>query len=270
HSFYFVPLEAENRVIGYLGIDNPQKNQGNLLLLDAVCPLLLHETLNRQVQERQAYLSTHDPLTGLLNRNSFMQYKAALREETLISLGIAVININGLRTINTRYSREFGDNVLCSTADAMCSCFCADRIHRFSGDEFLAVCENLTQSAFLDRVEQFRGKLQKLYPSCASIGAVWADSGIHLDTLLNHADEHMMVEKQAYYKHSGSRAKGHDPAILRTLLRELESHHYLMYLQPKADIATGRIVGAEALVRYMDPVVGLLGPNKFVPSLEKE
>ncbi len=79
----------------------------------------------------------------------------------------------------------------------------------------------------------------------------------------------MYVNKQEYYS-KNMESYVHSPTLLKKLLSSLLNQEYMIYLQPKMDLRTGRIFGAEVLVRYNDKIDGVTEPNKFIPILEKE
>lgn len=265
----FALTGADGLVLGYLGLDHPERQFNRQELLEPVCQFLSNELTKRLMQEKQKYLSYHDSLTGLLNRNSFVDYSRSLREESLISLGVVSVDINGLKRMNSRYGNRFGDEMVRRTARCMKEAFAGGSVYRFAGDEFLAVCENLAHEAFVSQITVLRG-LMADPAGCISIGYVWSDEDIRLDSMMIHADEKMLIAKKEYYKTLDTMTKGYDPVLFKNLKTGMERNAFKMFLQPKAQIQTGDIVGAEALVRCYDPEAGLLGPDKFVPMLEKE
>lgn len=263
-------LDSENKIIAYLGVDNPSRNRGRLEFLTALRQFLSSNLSRRLIEQEQAYLSNHDELTGLWNLHSFQKYQQSLQEESLISLGVAAVDINGLKRINNHYGHTFGDDVIRQTARMLQDIFAEGRAYRFAGDEFLVVCENLSLEKFEQHISELREQMQMIYPDCLSIGHAWADSEIHLSSLMAHSDERMLVAKQTYHKDLSVLTKGHDPLLRQNLQRDIEQGVFRLFLQPKADVTTGRIVGAEALVRGYRPESGLIAPDKFVPMLEKE
>ncbi len=90
-----------------------------------------------------------------------------------------------------------------------------------------------------------------------------------LEHAITRADERMLLAKQEYYRSSQNIAKHYDPAMLKKLLKDIQDGRYHMFLQPKAEISTCRIVGAEALVRYIDSDGKIVGPAQFIPQLEQ-
>ena len=83
------------------------------------------------------------------------------------------------------------------------------------------------------------------------------------------ADERRQIAKQNYYQTANGEGPYQDPTLLQELLNTIESNCFCMYLQPKADISTLKITGAEALVRLHHPTFGIVYPDKFISALEK-
>lgn len=216
------------------------------------------------------YLRLHDSLTGLYNRQRYLEYKGELREEGLISLGVASFDINGLKGLNSRYGYDYGDEIVKLVADTLREGLGSrGQIYRFSGDEFLAVCENITRDAFVKAVKGIQRKADEMVPGSLSAGYAWADRDINLDVMARHADERMILAKQDYRQNLDKATKSYDPALLRELMSYIRRGCFSMFLQPKAEAREGRIIGAEALVRFSHPKYGLIQPVKFVPQLEE-
>ncbi len=269
-SFQVVSMDkVHNGISGYIGVENGARHMERTTVLHFVRHFVGYEIMRRRLHEKQEYLSYHDALTGLENRNSFLSYRDSLSEDTLISLGVVSADINGLKQLNTQYGHDYGDYMVKFTGRVMREKFKGGRIFRFAGDEFLAVFENLSQKAFSDCVEDMRVLMEASYPSSISLGAVWTDTEMSLEHAITRADERMLLAKQEYYRSSQNIAKHYDPAMLKKLLKDIQDGRYHMFLQPKAEISTCRIVGAEALVRYIDSDGKIVGPAQFIPQLEQ-
>lgn len=266
-SSYFIATLSEGKYpIGYIGIDNPKANTGDRVLLNALRYILSSELTKYRLQEKQQYLSCHDELTGVLNRYSFREYREELEEEGLISMGVVSIDINGLKKLNRKHGNSYGDDIVRYLAMVMGEVFTHWRIYRLAGDEFLIICENISSDAFHQKTDELKERLGK---AChVSIGSAWNNVDIHLDTLINSADEKRIIAKQNYYNETGGDSGRHNEEIRKNLIFSLEQNQFSIYMQPKVDSRTGNACGAEALIRYQDSVAGLVPPGKFVPYLE--
>ena len=265
-SYFLATLDEKNFSVGYIGIDNPRRNTSDVTVINTLRYVLANELTKRRLQDKQHFLSYHDGLTGVLNRNSYKEYCENLSEEGLISLGIISLDINGLKEINRAHGNAYGDDIVRSIAHALEEDFPFSRVYRFTGDEFLVVCENISYASFRQRLRKLKERCQDI---CSiSIGSAWSDADIHLDSLLHNADEQRMIAKQSYYDGHMPDSKRWNGETRKDLLDKLKKHLFCIYLQPKIDARDGRLYGAEALVRYQHPQEGLVMPMKFIPSLE--
>ncbi len=232
-SFYASLLEAGADTTGLLLVDNPAGNIDELGLLETVNHFLENEICRYQLQEELEYLSYHDSLTDLLNRNSYAEYCRNIQEESLISLGVLSVDINCLKMMNQAYGNKFGDEIISYLADMLKEVFRQDRIYRMNGDEFIVVSENCTQESFAEKIELLKQKCQR---GCnISLGYTWSDQDFALDILIKHADERRAIMKQAYYNERDD-DKEMNASIRRSLLKSLASNEFKVYLQPKLDI----------------------------------
>lgn len=266
-SLRALPFTIHNRLSGYIGLDNPAAHKDDLSLLDSLSYFIMNEVSKRRMQARLHSMSYHDALTGLPNRNSYIEYLA--QERQLRSLGVAVADINGLKHINENHGHEAGDRTIRQTSSILCRHFDERTIFRLSGDEIVILAENLSREEFIEKIRALKEELNRDWDG-VTLGYTWSDMDINVKQLVNHADELMYIEKQSYYKRSASSSKHHDPVAISRLRHAIDAGCFEMYLQPKADIRTGKISGAEALVRLHHPQHGLLQPIDFVPTLEKE
>ena len=110
-STLLVPLVIDEKVVGYLGVDNYTKNESNKGLLNSIEHFISSELTRKRVLEKQQYLSEHDILTGLYNRNMYDSYCLELKTDSLLSLGIVYTSVNGLKVINERFGLVYGNSI---------------------------------------------------------------------------------------------------------------------------------------------------------------
>lgn len=252
--------------IGFIGIDNPRSNTDNTAILTAIRYFLSNELIKRRHKEKQEFLSYHDELTGVFNRNSYKEYCISLREEGLISLGVVSVDINGLKDINQVHGNVYGDNIIQIIASIMETEYPAARVYRFTGDEFLLICENISQESFGVRLKKMKERMQEV--CSVSIGSAWTDIDINLDFLITSADERRRIAKQNYYSEQQFDTGRRNAGVVKDLLKEIAQNNFTIYLQPKVNALDNSICGAEALVRYVDEKRGVVPPGKFIPYLE--
>lgn len=265
-SYFLATLDEKNFSVGYIGIDNPRRNTDDITVINTLRYVFANELTKRRLQDKQQFLSYHDGLTGVLNRNSYKEYSENLSEEGLISMGILSLDINGLKEINRTHGNACGDDLVRSIARALEEEFPFSRVYRFTGDEFLVVCENISYDSFRLRLRKLKERSREI--CSVSIGSAWSDADIHLETLMRNADEQRMIAKQSYYDGHASDSRRWNGETQRDLLEKLDQNLFCIYLQPKVDARDNRLYGAEALVRYHHPEEGLIPPMKFIPPLE--
>ncbi|MCI9576789.1 MAG: EAL domain-containing protein [Clostridiales bacterium] len=266
HSFYAIALIDCGRVIGHIAVINPKEYLGQFDLLESLSYFLISELIKRTMQENQDFLAYHDGLTGLLNRESYYNYIHSIQEDTLSSMGVLVVDINGMRAINKKYGLEYGDELLKNVANILKASFDSDYVYRFIGDEFLVLSQDIAYNDFIKKVEIVRQKIDEFYSNMVSFGHTWSNSGISISRMMQHADEMIALEKSAYYTEIH---QNHYSNLRNRLNISLRNHQFQIYLQPKIDLATQEVYGAEALVRYIDPKFGVMAPDKFLPQFEE-
>lgn len=267
NSYMLATLDEKNYSVGYIGIDNPKRNTGDTTVINTLRYVLTNELAKRRLQDKQQYLIYHDELTGVLNRNSFKEYRENLSEEGLISIGVVSLDINGLRGINHVWGNAYGDDIVYRLASILEGEFSFSRVYRFSGDEFLIVCENISMDSFRRHVEKLKERSSDI--CSVSMGSAWSDTDIQLDSLIHNADEQRMIAKQKYYDERETDSKRWNGDIRKDLLESMKAGYFCIFLQPKFDSRSDRLYGAEALIRCFHPTDGLVMPMKFVPHLEQ-
>lgn len=255
----------------------------------AICGLLVAAALaeRHESEMRLDKLANHDPLTGLPNRTYFQVYlehaiSQCARKGGQVSL--LFIDLDRFKHINDSRGHEIGDEVLRIIADRLGVTLRGDDfVARLGGDEFAVVMSHPKTLRAASRVAQ---KLietltepfkldNHTYTVSASIGiSVYPDDASDANTLLRQAD---MAMYKAKLKRSGfeyfsddMNAAAHEQLIIENgIRRALRNDDFALLYQPKVDLRTGRMVGMEALIRWMTPGgTGIVGPDKFIPVAE--
>lgn len=268
-SLSAAPLMKQEKIIGFLGVDNPTENVEDLSLLRNVCGFVLDEMERRRLIEELERASYTDLLTGVSNRNCYIKKLSQLSHHTLHTLGVIYIDINGMKKLNDNFGHEYGDRVIQDVADILYARAKSDA-YRVGGDEFVVLCENTKQEDFQSLAESLRRDFEESRDFEVSIGCTWKDHDISVDDEIMRADDLMYAQKQGYYHtilHGGEYTRA---GIATEILREIADCRFVVYYQPQICLKTGRIIGAEALIRKRDESGRLIPPDQFVPYYERE
>jgi diguanylate cyclase (GGDEF)-like protein/PAS domain S-box-containing protein len=239
----------------------------------------------QQAIEHQA---THDNLTGLANRTLLhdrIGQAIAFARRSNRCVAVMLLDLDHFKHVNDAYGHSAGDDLLKEVAARLRACVReSDTVSRLGGDEFVIVLADLVQAEDVDHIAQ---KITDAMARPVAIGdreayvgasigiSLFPRDGEHGETLLRNADIAMYRVKE----HGRNSVRLFSPematmAIERVdmegaLRRAIERRELLLYYQPKIDLATRRIVGAEALVRWQHPQIGLVHPNEFIPLAEE-
>ena len=229
-------------------------------------------------------LAYEDTLTGLMNRTAFgSALSEALRDADGAPIGVAVINLHRFRRINEHLGYSVGDAVLTEIAARIAAVpSVRSAVARLAADQFaaftrLADREGLHAwgtSLLLALAEPVIVEAQPIDIS-ATLGLVLAVEGaISHDELMRCADLALDCARRekralAIYQEALQPAARDQLSLLGELRRAVEHGELRLYFQPKIELRTGRVAGAEVLLRWQHPTRGLLGPVDFIPFAEQ-
>lgn len=245
-------------------------------------------------------LAEYDSLTGLINRATFRSHLMqglVLADQQGQRLAVIFLDLDGFKEINDAFGHGFGDLVLKQVADriagelrssdalARSGGTCVQPVaSRFGGDEFTVCIADIpgvdAATAVADRlhaalVRPLDVNGREVYVTASTGVSIYPFDGVDADTLLQHADVAMYDAKasgrnrHAPYTRSMSTKASEKVALAGGLRRALEHKEFRAHFQPKVDIASSRIVGAEALMRWQHPERGLLPPLGFIMAAEE-
>ncbi|MDR3393371.1 MAG: EAL domain-containing protein [Parasulfuritortus sp.] len=243
----------------------------------------------KESEARLEHLARHDPLTGLANRLMLhIRLEHALdraqREGT--GLALLMIDLDQFKDINDSFGHAMGDALLKEVAQRLTQrARGVDTVSRLGGDEFTILLEDLEQPDDAARLAQdiiiLLGQ-PVLLPNKhevsvgASIGiALFPDHGSTEAELLQQADAALYQAKAEgrgryqFFTNDLTLAARQRIALEMRLRRAVAQNELVLHYQPQVDASSGRIVGAEALVRWHDPIEGLIPPADFIPMAEQ-
>lgn len=268
-SLYAQPAWCSDTSIIYLCVLDTEKRMEDIRSLTLLLPFLVREMLDDDREKRLTELIYKDSLTGTLNRGSYLEYERGFAADTISTLGVASVDINGLKKYNIQYGSNYGDQMILTTAKLLLEIFTSAKVFRMAADEFLVVEEDVSYGRFAREVEILKQRMNEAVANLASVGCVWEKQNINLEDQVRQADELMRITKQEYYHLAGEDFYKKETSMERNLRHDLETGYFHIYLQPKAEVESRKVVAAEALVRYVHPEKGVIAPGRFIAQLEQ-
>ena len=229
-----------------------------------------------------------DLLTNLPNRLLLadrLQQSLVQAERRGQTLAVAYLDLDGFKTVNDRHGHAVGDQLLIALAVRMKQAMRdGDTIARIGGDEFVAVLVDLANVAasepMLARLLAAAaqpvqvGELQLQVSASLGVTFYPQAQALDADQMLRQADQAMyqakLAGKNRYHvfdaEHDSSLRVHHES--LERIRHALDAHEFVLYYQPKVNMRSGKVIGAEALIRWQHPERGLLAPAHFLPVIE--
>lgn len=200
-----VPLKKNEKIIGFVGVDNPRTHFDDATLLLSLQYFIVNSQSSQKQQERLQFLSFRDMLTGLYNRNKYMKVLESCEYFPVRDTGVAYIDLNGLKQVNDSLGHEAGDRLICSAAQCILKTF-PENAYRIGGDEFVIIVAKTAEADFMERIKQVQEDLEEAEVSC-SIGLEWKNESM-IEAMLKAAEKRMYIEKNAYYQVKGRDRRG--------------------------------------------------------------
>lgn len=268
-SLIAAPMIKDGVITGFIGVDNPKVHTNALGLLKSITYFIIEDLEKRELLEMMEHMSFYDMLTQVYNRNKYARVLRELAGSGIESIGIVYMDLNGLKLANDTYGHNYGDYLIKNSATLLKKYF-ADNIFRLGGDEFLVLCVDMEQDQFEDAVGKLRDEVEHHPEINASIGSIWSRDTSDLEEQIAYADELMYAEKQSYYKSNLISDYNRNIVLTRELMESIERGDFVVYLQPKVALDSGRLTGAEALVRKQNADGSLIMPDWFIKQYETE
>ncbi|OWW18975.1 hypothetical protein AYR66_05220 [Noviherbaspirillum denitrificans] len=260
-------------------------NVGQLQRIDGIA---IDISERKAYEARIEYLAGHDALTSLANRNllgdRIAQAMAHARRNGLL-LALLFLDLDRFKGVNDSFGHELGDSLLLEVSHRLRMVVReGDTVARQGGDEFIILLTDIqrpqdvaavTNKIFDAFQAPFIVRGHELFVT-TSIGAtIFPDDGEDMQSLLRNADIAMYRAKEErgnafqFYSREMSVRAVERAELESALRRALDRNEFELFYQPKVEASTGRIIGAEALIRWNHPEKGLVSPTRFIPMAEE-
>lgn len=292
NSFMAMPLLAEGELRGIFTVFAYQKNyfsDEEASLLNEVAGDISFAMLYSQTHSQVRFLSNYDALTGLANRAVFLdrldQY-ISNHNQADSKVALLLMNVDRFKSINDIYGRQAGDDLLVQIADRFERSQDEKQLRhaRLGGDVFAIIIPEVQNAN--DVAQKIEAKFDRYFSTPYQIGgselmisakfgvAMCPDDGQSAETLLHNAEAALKktrIQKSQYlfYTEHMNDQVAEQLKMENKLRRAINREEFVMYYQPKVMIDSRKIIGAEALIRWNDPDVGVIPPGKFIPVLEE-
>ncbi|WP_235423519.1 EAL domain-containing protein [Pseudoalteromonas luteoviolacea] len=246
--------------------------------------VVFSDLTERKKAESQLHnLSNRDRITGLPNRNLFFTNLKKLSQQGTHH-ALLVFDLDNFKKINDSLGHQLGDSLLSKLAMRLNKlCRQQDTFYRLGGDEFALVMSGTNDIHTITKVaKQFLAAIATPFKMAnhelvitSSVGIVlFPEDGKTPEILLKNADTAMYHAKQKGNHYLFFNDSMNEQAVKRLQIENLmrfglKEDHFVVYYQPKMDIRTGKLVGMEALVRFITPKKGIISPGVFIPIAEE-
>jgi diguanylate cyclase (GGDEF)-like protein len=290
-SLAVFPLIVSDNPIGVLALYTSKPeffDAAGLLLLTELAGNVAFAFDHLERQERLDRLVNYDTLTGLANRRSFLERVAQYMLSAADAghkMAVFLIDLERFKKLNDSLGRSAGDALLRQVGEWLAqNAENVNLVARLDADHFAVVLPKVMYEANVARVlettiaafmKQEFSLNDAVYRMAAKIGvAVFPDDGTDADTLFNNAEAALKKAKASrdrylFYAQKMTETVALSLGIENRLRRALEREEFVLHYQPKVSIVSGKLTGAEALIRWNDPVSGLTLPGRFIPILEE-
>jgi diguanylate cyclase (GGDEF)-like protein/PAS domain S-box-containing protein len=288
-SVAIVPLVVRDNVLGILALYAHEKeffHDEEIRLLTELAGDIAFAIDYVEKQAQLDHLAYYDVLTGLANRKFFLDRVAQyMRSAVERKLALVLIDLERFRSINDSLGRPAGDDLLRQVADWLTySSGDANLLARVGADHFAMVLPRIGESGDAARLVErtmiaFQEHPFRLdsanFRVSAKVGiALFPDDGVSADVLFKNAEAALKKAKATgdrylFYDQTMTDAVAGRLALENRLRQAIDSQEFVVHYQPKVNLASGRVTSAEALVRWNDPLTGLVPPSGFISILEE-
>ncbi|MET0291004.1 MAG: EAL domain-containing protein [Steroidobacteraceae bacterium] len=247
-----------------------------------------HDAQLDEANAKLRYAGLHDVLTGLPNRSLLRERMAQLIDAATLRstrCAVMIVNLDRFKAVNDSLGQAAGDQVLCEVTSRLRSVLRpTDTVARTGSDEFVILRDAVRDSSEVDLLasgiqreiaREIHVEGSELQITCSTGIALFPSDGRDVATLLRHAGAALQhgkstgSQQRSFYQPQMDRFARERLAVETGLRRALANDEFVLHYQPKLEVATNRITGAEALIRWRHPQRGLVPPAEFIPVAEE-
>lgn len=258
YAIFPLHLQESGPAHGFLCIENMTREERDMGDLRRLLPYLVRISQQFSVFT-DTMNSSLDALTGMPNLSAYKRMVHRLTSDRFSSMGVLALEVPNLDTSDGTHCKASAQ-ALVHISGILVTIFDRQYIFRTKMSEFVMFCPNTTQDVFLGRVLRAQSVLQRRYQKTLRIGYTWAEGFFFGERLVREARAIMLSEEETPSIRMGN----------NSLTSTMDwQKHFVVYLQPKVDMKSGRVFSAEALVRGVDDDGKVISPLQFIEAMEK-
>ncbi|MFZ3321244.1 MAG: EAL domain-containing protein [Usitatibacter sp.] len=291
HSFAVLPLIVGSEAVGIFALyssDMEFFDVEEMRLLEELAGDIAFAIDHIRKQERLDYLAFYDALTGLANRTLFLERVTQYMRSAVSGghkLAVVLIDLERFKNINDSLGQLSGDALLKQVAEWITADMGdANLVARVGGDHFAVVVPDLKRAGDVARLLERTTQAFQEHPfrlndavfriSAKSGVAVFPDDGASAEVLFRNAEAALKKAKASgdrylFYTQKMNETVVGNLSLENQLRHALDNEEFVLHYQPKVNLASGKVTGAEALIRWNNPRTGLVPPGRFIPILEE-
>lgn len=245
-------------------------------------------TERKELEQRLNFMAYHDELTELPNRTLLadrFDYLVNQARRSDNKLALLLLDLDRFKFVNDSLGHSIGDQLLLNVSKRLKSCSRdIDTIARYGGDEFVILADGFSGPEVITNIAKRITEIINepmtidghVFHISTSIGiSIWPDDGTNMDTLMRQADTAMYHAKKLggdgfqFFTDELNVQASNRLKLENALHNAIQNNQFELYYQPQVSLATGEIVGAEALIRWNHPEIGIVSPLDFIPLAEE-